>query len=136
GQDITIDDLYTQTSMNYPAVYRLEFTGKQLKDVLEDVCDNLFNKDPFLQQGGDMVRVGGVSYTCAPKNDIGNRISNLTHLKTASPIDPAKKYVVAGWASVNENVTGPAIYDLMEKYISERKVIDMPKVETVKVVGM
>ena len=136
GQDITIDDLYTQTSMNYPAVYRLEFTGKQLKDILEDVCDNLFNKDPFLQQGGDMVRVGGMSYTCAPKNDIGNRISDMTHLKTGKAIDPSKTYVVAGWASVNQNVKGPAVYDVMEKYISERRVIDVPKAETVKVVGM
>ncbi|MCB1423250.1 MAG: thiosulfohydrolase SoxB, partial [Nitratireductor sp.] len=77
-QDITIDDLYSQTSMNYPNAYRLEFTGQQLKDILEDVCDNLFNKDPFYQQGGDMVRVGGMSYTCAPKEDIGNRISDMT----------------------------------------------------------
>jgi sulfur-oxidizing protein SoxB len=71
GQDITIDDLYAETSMSYPSVYRLEFTGAQLKDILEDVCDNLFNKDPFYQQGGDMVRVGGMSYTCAPKRTDG-----------------------------------------------------------------
>ncbi len=136
GQDITIDDLYTQTSMNYPKVYRLEFTGKQLKDILEDVCDNLFNKDPFLQQGGDMVRVGGMGYTCAPKKDIGSRISNMTLLKTGKPLDPARKYVVAGWASVNEGTEGPAIYDLMEKHISDKKVIDMPKNESVKVIGI
>ncbi len=136
GQDITIDDLYTQTSMSYPAVYRLEFTGKQLKDILEDVCDNLFNKDPFLQQGGDMVRVGGMSYTCAPKQDIGGRISDMTLIKTGKPIEADKKYVVAGWASVNEGTKGPAVYDLMEKYITEKKVIDLPQSETVKVVGM
>jgi sulfur-oxidizing protein SoxB len=136
GQDITIDDLYTQTSMNYPSVYRLEFTGKQLKDILEDVCDNLFNKDPFLQQGGDMVRVGGMGYTCAPKENIGSRISNMTLLKTGKPLDPARKYVVAGWASVNEGTKGPAIYDLMEKHISAKKVIDMPKNESVKIIGM
>ena len=136
GQDITIDDLYTQTSMTYPKAYRLEFTGKQMKDILEDVCDNLFNKDPFLQQGGDMVRVGGMGYTCAPKEEIGSRISNMTLLKTGEPIDPARKYVVAGWASVNENTEGPAIYDLMEKYITSKKVIDMPANESVKVVGM
>ena len=136
GQDITIDDLYTQTSMNYPAVYRLEFTGKQLKDILEDVCDNLFNKDPFLQQGGDMVRVGGMSYTCSPKKDIGGRISNMTLLKTGQPIETERKYVVAGWASVNQATKGPAIYDLMEKYISEKKVIDPPATQAVKVIGM
>ena len=136
GQDITIDDLYTQTSMTYPKVYRLEFTGKQLKDILEDVCDNLFNVDPFLQQGGDMVRVGGMSYTCAPKEKIGSRISSMTLLRTGKPIDSGRKYVVAGWASVNENTEGPAIYDLMEKYISAKKVIDMPNNEAVKVIGV
>ncbi len=136
GQDITVDDLYTQTSMNYPAVYRLEFTGKQIKDILEDVCDNLFNKDPFLQQGGDMVRVGGMGYTCAPKENIGKRISNMTLLKTGKPIDPSRKYVVAGWASVNEGTKGPAIYDLMEKFIIDQGVIDLPKNESVKVIGM
>lgn len=136
GQDITIDDLYTQTSMNYPKVYRLEFTGKMLKDILEDVCDNLFNKDPFLQQGGDMVRVGGMGYTVAPKLEIGSRISNMTFLKTGKPIDPGRKYVVAGWASVNRNTEGPAVYDLMEKYITGKKVIDMPRNEAVKVIGI
>jgi len=136
GQNITIDDLYTQTSMSYPAVYRLEFSGKQIKDILEDVCDNLFNKDPFLQQGGDMVRVGGMGYACSPKKTIGSRISNMTLLKSGKPIDPARKYVVAGWASVNKGTKGPAIYDLMEKYITAQKVIDLPKNESVKVVGM
>ena len=107
-----------------------------LKDILEDVCDNLFNKDPFLQQGGDMVRVGGMSYTCAPKQDIGRRISDMTLLKTGKPIEAERKYVVAGWASVNQATKGPAIYDLMEKYISEKKVIDPPNTEAVKVIGM
>ena len=136
GQDITIDDLYTQTSMSYPAVYRLEFKGSQLKEILEDVCDNLFNVDPFYQQGGDMVRVGGMGYTVAPKEKMGSRISNMTFLKTGEPIDPSRNYVVAGWASVNEGTKGPAVYDLMEKYISSKKVIDLPKNETIKVVGM
>jgi sulfur-oxidizing protein SoxB len=135
GQDITIDDLYTQTSMNYPSVYRLEFTGAQLKDILEDVCDNLFNKDPFYQQGGDMVRVGGMAYACAPKEDIGNRISDMTLLSTGEPIDPGRSYVVAGWASVNENVEGPPVYDLMENFISKKGTIEMPANETVKIKG-
>ncbi len=135
GQDITIDDLYNQTSMNYPNAYRLEFTGQQLKDILEDVCDNLFNKDPFYQQGGDMVRVGGMRYTCAPKEEIGNRISDMQLISTGEPLDASKTYVVAGWASVNENVEGPAIYDLMEKYITSRKVIDLPQNDTVKIIG-
>jgi sulfur-oxidizing protein SoxB len=136
GDDITIDDLYNQTSMTYPSVYRLEFTGTQIKEILEDVCDNLFNKDPFFQQGGDMVRVGGMAYTCAPKENIGNRISNMTMIKTGEAIEADRSYVVAGWASVNEGVEGPAVYDLMENYITKHKVIDIPRNDTVKVVGM
>ena len=126
GQDITIDDLYTETSMSYPSVYRLEFTGAQLKEILEDVCDNLFNKDPFFQQGGDMVRVGGMSYTCSPNADMGGRISDMRLTSTGEPLEADKKYVVGGWASVNENVEGPAIYDLMEKYITEKQVVNLP----------
>ncbi|MCL4126918.1 UNVERIFIED_CONTAM: hypothetical protein GTU68_026362, partial [Idotea baltica] len=97
GQDITIDDLYNQTAMSYPSVYRLEFTGQRIKEILEDVCDNLFNTDPFFQQGGDMVRVGGMGYTCAPKETMGSRISDMTLLSTGDPIDPKRNYVVAGW---------------------------------------
>jgi len=135
GQDITIDDLYTQTSMNYPKVYRLEFTGQQIKDILEDVCDNLFNKDPFFQQGGDMVRVGGMGYTCAPKEEIGARITDMTLLRTGKTIEASKTYTVGGWASVNENTEGPAIYDLMETYIVNKGTINMPKNTTVKIAG-
>ena len=136
GQDITIDDLYTQTSMSYPNVYRTEMTGAQIKIILEDVCDNLFNIDPFYQQGGDMVRVGGMNYTCAPKASMGNRISDLTMTKTGEKLDADRKYVVGGWASVNENVEGPAIYDLMEGYISRKKSIDLPAQQAVKVIGL
>ena len=136
GQDITIDDLYTQTSMSYPNVYRTEMTGAQIKVILEDVCDNLFNIDPFYQQGGDMVRVGGMNYTCAPKASMGNRISDLTMTKTGEKLDADRKYVVGGWASVNENVEGPAIYDLMEGYISWKKSIDLPAQQAVKVIGL
>jgi len=136
GQDITIDDLYTQTAMSYPSVYRLEFSGTQIKEILEDVCDNLFNVDPFFQQGGDMVRVGGMGYTCSPKESMGSRISDLVLLETAEPIDPNRNYVVAGWASVNENVEGPAIFDLMEDYLAKQDVVDIAKNENVKVVGM
>ena len=123
-QDITVDDLYAQTAMSYPAVYRLEFTGEQLHEILEDVCDNLFNPDPFFQQGGDMVRVGGMGYTCRPDASMGSRISNMTHLASGEPIDPKRAYVVAGWASVNEGVEGPPVYELMEKYIGERETIE------------
>lgn len=136
GDNITVDDLYNQTAMSYPNAYRLNFTGAQIKDILEDVCDNLFNTDPFFQQGGDMVRVGGMGYTCSPKASIGSRISGMTILKTGEALDPAKSYVVAGWASVNQGVEGPAIYDLMEKFITGQGVINQPVSESVKVEGM
>lgn len=135
-QNITIDDLYNQTAMSYPQVYRQEYSGEQIREILEDVCDNLFNPDPFLQQGGDMVRVGGMGYTCSPKEATGRRISNMTFLQTGEPIDAKKKYVVAGWASVQKNVTGPAVYDLIEKHISDRGTVSMQPNEAVKVIGM
>jgi sulfur-oxidizing protein SoxB len=136
GQNITVDDIYSQTSMNYPEVYRVEMTGKMIKDLLEDVCDNIFNPDPFFQQGGDMVRVGGLSYTCHPKNKIGNRISNLRMMSSDMLLQSNQKYVVGGWGSVNQNVKGPAIYNLLENFISEKKVIKASSKETVKIVGM
>ena len=133
---ITIDDLYTQTSMNYPAVYRSEMTGEQLKLMLEDVCDNLFNIDPYYQQGGDMVRIGGMSYSCAPKETMGNRINNLTLSRTGEAIEASKSYSVGGWASVSEDVEGPAIYDLLESYITRKEIIAPAGDSLVKVVGM
>lgn len=136
GQDITIDDLYTQTSMNYPEVYRTEMTGQMLKDILEDVCDNLFNIDPFFQQGGDMVRVGGFSYACEPKAEMGSRISNMTMISTGDPIEADQSYVVGGWASVSEEVEGPAIYDLVENYITKEKMIAPKHSGNVRVIGM
>ena len=133
GQDITVDDLYTETAMSYPAVYRNEMTGAQLKEILEDVCDNLFNPDPFYQQGGDMVRVGGMSYTCNVNAEIGGRITDMA-LEDGSPIEADKSYTVGGWASVNEGTEGPAIYDLMEEFITARGTVNVPERSTVKVV--
>ena len=133
--DITIDALYHQTSMSYPSVYRLEFTGQQMKEILEDVCDNLFNKDPFFQQGGDMVRVGGMSYACAPKEEIGNRISEMRLTATGELLEADKRYVVAGWASVNEGVEGPAVYDLMEDYITDLGTVRVDAEPTVTIKG-
>ncbi len=136
GQNITIDDIYSQTSMNYPEVYRVEMTGKMIKEILEDVCDNIFNPDPFFQQGGDMVRVGGLTYTCHPKNKIGQRISDLRTTSNDKPLESNKKYIVGGWGSVNPNVKGPPIYDLLEKYISSKKIIKPNNLNTIKVLGM
>ena len=135
-QPITIDDMYSQTAMNYPAVYRTEMTGEQLKIMLEDVCDNLFNPNPYYQQGGDMVRVGGLSYECAPKEVIGNRIQNMVFTPTGAPIEANKSYVVGGWASVNPDTEGPAIYDLLENYIQRKNLINPSSVGAVTVKGM
>ena len=135
-QPITIDDMYSQTAMNYPAVYRTEMTGEQLKIMLEDVCDNLFNPNPYYQQGGDMVRVGGLSYECAPKEVMGNRIQNMVFTPTGAPIEANKSYVVGGWASVNPDTEGPAIYDLLENYIRRKNLINPSSVGAVTVKGM
>ena len=136
GQKITIDDIYSQTSMNYPEVYRTEMTGETIKNILEDVCDNIFNPDPFFQQGGDMVRVGGLSYTCRPKSPMGKRISNLTSLPSGDKIEPSKKYVVGGWGSINPDVEGPAIFELLENYISEKKIIKPNYEKTIEIKGI
>ena len=117
GQDITVEDIYNATGMTYPAAYRSEMTGARLKEILEDVADNLFNPDPYYQQGGDMVRVGGMGYAIDVSQTIGNRISNMTLLKSGEPIDPQKTYVVAGWASVAEATEGPPIWDVVTSYI-------------------
>ena len=136
GQDITVEDVFTQTAITYPAAYRTEMTGEFLKVVLEDVADNLFNPDPYYQQGGDMVRVGGMGYGIDVSKPIGERISGMTHLKTGEAIDPAKTYVVAGWASVNEAVEGPPVYDVVSHYIERKKVIDIPENANIRVTGV
>ena len=135
GQDITVEDIYNQTSITYPAAYRSEFTGEFLKVVLEDVADNLFNPDPYYQQGGDMVRVGGLSYAVAPGNRMGERISDMRLLKTGEAIDPARNYVVAGWASVNEGTEGPPVWDVVSNHIRRKQVIKIPENRNIRVIG-
>tara|TARA_R110002096_G_scaffold2346_5_gene12104 strand:+ start:32351 stop:34045 length:1695 start_codon:yes stop_codon:yes gene_type:complete len=125
GQDITVEDIHNATAMTYPAAYRSEMDGKLLKDILEDVADNLFNPDPYYQQGGDMVRVGGMGYTIDIDKPIGNRISDMTVLKTGAAVEPSKIYTVSGWASVNEGTEGPAIWDVVENYITRNQTIDL-----------
>jgi S-sulfosulfanyl-L-cysteine sulfohydrolase len=97
-------------------------TGNQIKDILEDVCDNLFNADPYYQQGGDMVRVGGMSYTCTPAESVGRRISDLK-LSNGRPIEAGKSYKVAGWASVNEQA-GAAVWDVLAKHLRSQAAPD------------
>ncbi|WP_428644297.1 thiosulfohydrolase SoxB [Roseibium sp.] len=135
GQDITLEDLHNACAMTYPAAYRSSMSGQMLKDILEDVGDNLFNKDPYYQQGGDMVRVGGMAYAIDPDKEIGERISNMTLLATGEAIDPARDYVVAGWASVNEDTEGPAIWDVVENHLSKNPVVKLPDNQSVKLAG-
>jgi S-sulfosulfanyl-L-cysteine sulfohydrolase len=136
GDQITADTLYTQTAITYPNVYRNEMTGAFLKEILEDVADNLFNPDPYLQQGGDMVRVGGMGYAIDIGQPIGKRISDMTLLASGEKIDPTKTYIVSGWASVNEGTEGPPVYDLVSKYITDRKVIRLEPNRSIKVRGI
>tara|TARA_R110002072_G_scaffold68792_4_gene167123 strand:- start:45 stop:1745 length:1701 start_codon:yes stop_codon:yes gene_type:complete len=119
GQDITREDIFNVTSMTYPNAYRTEMTGEFLKVVLEDVGDNLFNPDPYYQQGGDMVRVGGMGFKMDIAKPQGERISDMTLLSSGEPIDPSRNYVVAGWASVNEGTEGPPIWDVVESHIAK-----------------
>jgi sulfur-oxidizing protein SoxB len=135
GQDITREDIYNATALTYPAAYRMSMTGARLKEVLEDVADNLFNPDPYYQQGGDMVRAGGVSYSIDLKASAGRRIGDLTLLKTGKPLDPAKEYVVTGWASVNEGTEGPAIWDVVMRHIEKNKTVAPRETGHVRVVG-
>ena len=134
GSKITIEDIYNATAMSYPKVYLTEMTGNTLKIILEDVADNLFNPDPYYQQGGDMVRVGGMGYKIDINKSQGNRISEMTMLKTGDKIEPEKKYKVGGWASVNENTEGPPVWELVEKYIRRKKIIQIEKNNSVKVI--
>ena len=135
GQDITREDIYNATALTYPAAYRMTMTGARLKEVLEDVADNIFNPDPYYQQGGDMVRVGGVSYTIDIRESAGRRIGDLTLLKTGKPLEPAKEYVVTGWASVNEATEGPAIWDVVMRHIEKKKTVAPREAGYVHVVG-
>ncbi|HHB12428.1 MAG TPA: thiosulfohydrolase SoxB [Chromatiales bacterium] len=135
GHPITVENVHDQTSITYPETYRREMTGAELKTILEDVCDNLFNKDPYYQQGGDMVRVGGMDYVCDPTQEIGRRISDM-QLDDGTPIDPQKKYVVTGWATVGARSPGPAVWDQVIAYLKDKKTVRIGKLNTPKLKGV
>ncbi len=135
GQDITREDIFNVTSMTYGKAYRTEMTGEFLKVILEDVADNIFNPDPYYQQGGDMVRTGGLGYHIDISQPQGSRISNMTLLNTGEAIDPARSYVVAGWASVNEGTEGPEIWDVVESHIRKMGTVTVGQNNSVEVTG-
>lgn len=132
---ITWEDVTNATAITYPNCYRNQMTGAQLKEVLEDVADNIFHPDPYFQGGGDMVRIGGMGYSIDVSKPMGSRISDLTHLKSGKPIDAAKSYSVAGWASVNEGTQGPPIWDVVSAHISKRGTVKVEPNNAVKVSG-
>jgi len=129
GQDITMDNVMDQTCITYPETYRREMKGSEIKMILEDVCDNLFNPDPYVQQGGDMVRVGGLDYVCDPKETIGKRISDMT-LDDGTKIEADKSYVVAGWATVGAKSPGEPIWETVASYLRDMKTVKIDKLNT------
>ncbi|UYV35933.1 thiosulfohydrolase SoxB [Rhodobacteraceae bacterium D3-12] len=135
GDEITREDIWNVTSMSYGEAYRTEMTGEFIHVILEDVADNLFNPDPYYQQGGDMVRIGGMGYRIDVTKPQGERITDMTLLKTGEAIDPAKSYVVAGWASVNEGTEGPQIWDVVESHVRKVGTVTLDPNTSVQVVG-
>jgi S-sulfosulfanyl-L-cysteine sulfohydrolase len=134
GDAITFEHVMDQTAITYPYSTLNELTGEQIKTILEDVADNLFNPDPYLQQGGDMVRVGGMTYTIAPREKIGARISGMK-LK-GKALEAHRRYKVAGWAPVAEGAQGQPIWELLEGYLRERKTIRALTPNEPKLVGV
>ena len=134
GQAITFEHVMDQTAITYPYSTLTEMTGEQIKMILEDVCDNLFNPDPYYQQGGDMVRVGGLAYACDPNAKIGHRIQDMR--LGGQPLDAGKKYKVAGWAPVAEGATGEPIWDVVAKWLRDKKTVTPRQLNTPKLIGI
>jgi len=134
GQAITFEHLMDQTAITYPNATLNEMSGEQIKTILEDVGDNLFNPDPYYQQGGDMVRVGGLQYTCEPNAKMGSRITDMRlHGKA---LDADRKYKVAGWAPVAEGAKGEPVWDVVARYLRDKKTITPRKLNQPKLTGM
>ena len=135
GDAITWEDVTNATAITYPNCYRNQMTGTQLKEVLEDIADNIFHPDPYFQGGGDMVRIGGMGYAIDISKPMGSRISELTHLKSGKPIDAARTYTVSGWASINQNTQGPPIWDVVAAHVSRLGAVTVEPNTAVKVTG-
>jgi sulfur-oxidizing protein SoxB len=134
GDPITMSDILSETAITYPEVYVIEMTGEQIKAVMEDVCDNLFNPDPYYQQGGDMVRMGGMDYACAPAEKVGSRIIDMT-LDSGKKVEAGKSYKVAGWASVNPQ-TGKPVWNVVADYLRREKTAKPKKLNKVVLKGV
>jgi sulfur-oxidizing protein SoxB len=134
GQAITFEHLMDQTAITYPSATLNEMSGEQIKTILEDVGDNLFNPDPYYQQGGDMVRVGGLQYTCAPDAKMGSRITDMR--LNGKIVEADKKYKVAGWAPVAEGAKGEPVWDVVARYLRDKKTIAPRKLNQPRLLGM
>lgn len=116
GQTITLEEIMNQTAITYPETYTRAISGRELHAILEDVADNLFHPDPYYRQGGDMVRVGGMTFRCHPDAPFGRRISEL-RLPGGELLDADKRYKVAGWAAVGDAASGRPIWDVVADYL-------------------
>ena len=134
GEAITLEHLMDQTAITYPYVTVNELTGSQIKAILEDLADNLFHPDPYLQQGGDMVRVGGLTYAIAPGERIGRRISELR--VGQSPLEADRRYRVAGWAPVAEGASGEPIWELVARHLRARRTVAPRRVNRPRLLGI
>jgi S-sulfosulfanyl-L-cysteine sulfohydrolase len=134
GDTITREHVMDQTAITYPYSTLNELTGAQIKAILEDVADNLLNPDPYLQQGGDMVRVAGMTYACEPRAKIGSRITDM-RIK-GRPIEAGKKYKVAGWAPVAEGASGEPIWDVVSRHLRAKKRIAPIKAQLPRLIGV
>jgi sulfur-oxidizing protein SoxB len=135
GQTITMERLMDQTAMTYPETYVRDMKGSELKMILESVADNLFHTDPYYQQGGDMVRVGGLNYSCDPGQEMGDRIDNLS-LHDGRPLDADKNYKVAGWATVASKAPGPPVWEVVAEYLRDQKVVRIDKLDTPRLINI
>lgn len=139
GDWITMEDVMTQCAMTYGETYVTEMAGSDLKTIFESVADNLFDPDPYLQSGGDMVRIGGLDYTIDPSKKLGERITNIT-MDNGEPLELDKRYTVAGWASVNRTPDGPLMWDVVRGYILDTRgkdnVLRLPKINYPTLVGV
>ena len=134
GQTIRMEHVLDQTAITYPHTTLTEMTGATIKTVLEDVADNLFNPDPYYQQGGDMVRVGGMNYAIEPGAAAGRRISDMT--LGGKPIEANKTYKVAGWAPVAENAEGEPIWDVVATWLRQKKTIAPMQAQQPRLIGI
>ncbi|MCC7270683.1 MAG: thiosulfohydrolase SoxB [Rhodocyclaceae bacterium] len=141
GQAITFEHVMDQTAITYPYSTLTDMSGAMIKDILEDVCDNLFNADPYKQQGGDMVRVGGMRYACDPNAAIGSRIRDMRLIDQhgGQPIEANKTYKVAGWAPVAEGAReqgGEPIWEVVAKWLRDKKTVAPRRLNAPKLIGM